>query len=539
MSYPRSLQVLIIDDRPEMKEYYDEVFLSFHERVCVSSYYAFSYQDALKMLERDTIYHLVILDLQLPEVSNRPPVDNLDFGLTLFESCVNRDSYPIPALLVISGYLSKANQSALEDRVRKGFSYGRVLVKGGDLQTDIGLAVQAVLEYCDIGVHIRDGGAAKYPTLSPREDDLLRRAILDQQGDIGVDLKWWCAEYDSPTGEYAACTGWTKTLMGHFLLPTGKSQPTFFKFFPAEQAHHVLKDAATVQQMLGHIHVCSSRICGDRSLLVTRKVGSGPDDPVSLAELLSRPSAIVLPVIPRLVDELGSQVTMLGADTPDCKKVKELLWKYHDADKLTKVWDEYKQGIDEIITDPIDLFYHLRSIESWVSYTSQPVLHGDLNFTNVAIDLAGCEYHAYIFDASGCGGGVNIRDLATLEVTSMLHQPLADNESMVSTCASLYRKEADAIDEQQFAASSDRERNTWQLVTEIRRVALSLTTPAVYALMVYDAALLQLGGLAFGITNNKITRPNDAARLAFLTAQWLQKQAPEWCTIKPIITEIE
>lgn len=534
MSYPRSLQILIIEDEPEVKGYYDAVFQSLPDGVRVSCCYAFSYQDALEMLSRETIFHLVILDLRLPEVANRPPIDELDFGLALVERCVNRNHYPIPALLVISGYLNKANQSSLEEQVRNGFSYGRVLVKGGDLRPDIGLAVQAVLKYCDIGIHIRDGGSVTYPTLAPREDDLLRRAILDQQDDVGVDVKWWCAEYDIATGEYAACAGWTKTLMGHFLLPTGKSLPTFFKFFPAEQAQHVLRDAGTVQQMLGHIRVCSSRRCGDRSLLVTHKVGSGQDDPVSLAELLSRPSTTVLPLIPRLVDELGSQITMLGASTPDCKKVKDLLWGYHDAENLLRLWEEYKQGIDETIIDPIGLFGHLHSNENWASYTYQTVLHGDLNFTNVAIDLVGSGCHAYIFDASGCGGGVNIRDLATLEVTSLLHQPLADHESMVTTCAPLYREEADTIDEQQVAAWSDRERNTWHLVREIRRVTLSLTTPAIYALMVYDAALLQLGGLAFGTANNKITRPRDAAQLASLAARWLQMQVPEWCMLEPV-----
>ena len=45
--------------------------------------------------------------------------------------------------------------------------------------------------------------------------------------------------------------------------------------------------------------------------------------------------------------------------------------------------------------------------------------------------------------------------------------------------------------------------------------------------MVFDATLVQLGGLYFGSSNNKITDPASAVRLASLTADWLRRVAPE------------
>jgi hypothetical protein len=63
--------------------------------------------------------------------------------------------------------------------------------------------------------------------------------------------------------------------------------------------------------------------------------------------------------------------------------------------------------------------------------------------------------------------------------------------------------------------------NTYALITEIRRQALNSCDKRTYALMVFDCAMLQLGGLAIQSRGNKIQRPDDAFRLADLTATWL------------------
>jgi hypothetical protein len=45
--------------------------------------------------------------------------------------------------------------------------------------------------------------------------------------------------------------------------------------------------------------------------------------------------------------------------------------------------------------------------------------------------------------------------------------------------------------------------------------------------MVFDCAMLQLGGLAVQSRGNKIANPQDAVRLAELAANWLLSVAPE------------
>ena len=46
--------------------------------------------------------------------------------------------------------------------------------------------------------------------------------------------------------------------------------------------------------------------------------------------------------------------------------------------------------------------------------------------------------------------------------------------------------------------------------------------------MVFDFAMLQLGGLAVQSRGNKITNLQDAVHSADLTANWLTKLAPEF-----------
>src|SRR5437867_443487 len=89
------------------------------------AHFAFSCQDGRRLLSENTIYHLVILDLRLPESTGRPA----------------------------------SSTRELDARVRAGLAYGRVLAKG-DNKDDILAAIQEVQRYCDIGIHIRDGGEA-------------------------------------------------------------------------------------------------------------------------------------------------------------------------------------------------------------------------------------------------------------------------------------------------------------------------------------------------------------------------------------------
>lgn len=526
MSYPRSIQVLVVEDEQSAKQYYEAFFDTLKKSGVVASVqYAFSYSEGVKALDQNTIFHLVILDLRLPEEPGLPPADGTDHGLALLRKCEDRDDYPVPALLIISGHLDKTNQTQLQDEVAKSFWYGRAVTKSLDLEEDINSAISKIQAYCDVGVHVKDGGAEDYPTITPREEDLLRRCVLHQDSMIGVDLKWWVDEYDPSSG-------WTKTLMGHFVLDQGMgySRPTFFKLFPAKDAENVLRAARIMEQKLEHIKVLGDKISGGSSLLVTQKVGSLSGEPTRFKDILNSPPASVKDQIPILIRDVAEQVSALGNETPDQKPVKQLLCPYLDSDQLSEQWQMRGSGFglsqDDPTIDPVQTREALAISETIQPITVQSCHHGDLNFTNIAIDRAGSEARAYIFDAGSCTSHVNVRDLAMLEITSLLHQSLDGSESLVQQCSAAYDHGVDLPEDVGDAASSDVANNTLQLIRDIRRQALKRATAEVYALMVFDIATMQLWGLAYTVSRNKIKNPQDAALLATFVSAWLRRVAP-------------
>jgi CheY-like chemotaxis protein len=543
MSYPRLIQTLVIED--ESTKLYEAVFDPLiRDGSLAPLRYAYCFRDAHRILRSDKIVHLVILDLRLPELPGRPPQEGLDHGLELLDQCTRRDDYPIPALLVISGHIGQADQRDLDSRVRGGFYHGRVLVKGPQLQAGLLEAVQAVQDYCGVGIHIRDAEERMYPTLSPREDDLLRRCVLRQRNCTGVDLEWWSAEYQRPSGHYSHCMGWTKTLSGRFLLHGDRpSRPNFFKLAPAGGAESVLGDAELMQHKLEHIKVWGALIAGGRSLLVTQKVGANDDRPISLAEYLIRPAELVMKRLPHVIEAVAAQVEALGDSTPHRCSVGDLLWSDHNTKRLEEQWQLY--GGEKLLTelgaeaDPLLLFRELSSNCKELLFTRQTFLHGDLNATNIAMDQRDDDVSAYIFDASGCAAGINVRDLALLEVSALLHQPLCGSESLIKYCSSLYGFEVAPPDEIDYTTGSDLARNTMKLIVEIRRQALKRAESSIYALMIFDNAVMQLGGLAFGSSCNKIFNPKEAAYLAALAARWLRRCAREILAQEEHLAQIE
>ena len=219
MSYPSCIQPLVIEDEPAVKSVYEGILQRFGT---APPKFAFCYQDAINQLASSTIFHLVILDLRLPKEAGLPPTDTVDIGIALLEECVKREWYPIPALLIVSGHVAKASQSALREKVCRSFSYGQVLVKGSmpeKLEEEIRIALDAIRRYVDIGVHVRDAGRLTYPVISPREEDLLRRSVLDYSRGVGIDIEWWSANrYSNPQNQDSE---WTKVLMGRFVLADG------------------------------------------------------------------------------------------------------------------------------------------------------------------------------------------------------------------------------------------------------------------------------------------------------------------------------
>jgi hypothetical protein len=105
----------------------------------------------------------------------------------------------------------------------------------------------------------------------------------------------------------------------------------------------------------------------------------------------------------------------------------------------------------------------------------------------------------------------------------LLHQQA--EAGVLRACAPLYATEKEM--QVQSIEATDREKNTFTFIRGIREVAEQFSEPHIYALMVVDNALLQLGGLDFGSSYNKIVSPHDACLLAGLTSRWYQSIRPK------------
>ena len=67
-------------------------------------------------------------------------------------------------------------------------------------------------------------------------------------------------------------------------------------------------------------------------------------------------------------------------------------------------------------------------------------------------------------------------------------------------------------------------RNTHEMLKALRREALTELGGRIYCLLLLDEILAQLGSLAFGTSQNKITRAYDAVELYRLIAAWVYKE---------------
>jgi len=76
--------------------------------------------------------------------------------------------------------LAQLIRSAFQDMLRDNFFYGKLLQKGtmAFLENEIRPCLPGDARYAGVGLHLRDAGREQYPTLSPREEDLLRRSVF-------------------------------------------------------------------------------------------------------------------------------------------------------------------------------------------------------------------------------------------------------------------------------------------------------------------------------------------------------------------------
>jgi CheY-like chemotaxis protein len=348
----------------------------------------------MQKLEGNQIFHLLIVDLNLPiQTGDSAGVNDLNYGLNLVEMAANRDHCPIPAILVVSGFLQHATLSSLQEVLNQSFWHGHFVNKSTNEEEEILKALTKAQQYCDIGIHIRGVETSQCPPLTPREEDLLRRSIMGQSNCVGVDLIWWSAKRLSIGYPPSQKRAWTKVLMGTYLLDdsVGISLPTFFKFEQGpEPGYDALRDVRIMEQKLGHIKIQSHVYSKHRGLLVTQKVGASKNPPISLHKYLAE-HVISPDLVSHLVADIVQQLSQLGEGEKNLVPVCTLLWSYHDEIKLLDLWEQYADKT--ILQDfqqaqqPLDCYKRLRTNVSLVWVECNQCTHGDLNATNVAIDF--------------------------------------------------------------------------------------------------------------------------------------------------------
>ncbi len=263
---------------------------------------------------------------------------------------------------------------------------------------------------------------------------------------------------------------------------------------------------------------------------MTEKVGDNDCPPISLRDYLQRSPVEVFPQLPGLVKAIAAQLARLGEARTTQVSIRELLWRWHNFDNLVATFQQYSlhSEVERLgpTADPLNLYQMLsqRTNHLWVE--RQSPTHGDLNASNVALDEVHGAIQPYIFDASGTSTAVNVRDLANLEVTAILHHSLPAPLSLVGFCAPLFTNGLEIPSDETIPDGPPMARNVMKMVMEIRRNAFRVAEPTIYALMVFDCALIQLGGLSYGLSGNKIENPALAALLASYTAFWLHQLAP-------------
>jgi CheY-like chemotaxis protein len=530
MGYPRNIQTLIIEDEPEMIEAYRRYFENFiragHD--VAMPIFAGGYKNATFQLGIPRPYHLVILDLKLPEYAGGDAEGGSSRGLELIEKIAAREDYPVPVLLIITGEPKRiGNLTSMSDQLHENFFHAQVITKGLKLEEEIFQhGILKAWQYNDFGIRLVDRQEEPRPPLTPREEDLIRRGGLSNETNKGVDLVWWSAERKDRGAGWES-PQWVKVLQGRCVLDgdDGMSRHRFFKLESVENGERAHKSALRMQNKLPHIRVLGFHKSGTRSLLVTEKAGLSDEPPISLNTFLRMDTDVVLPSVPRLVHEIAEQLRRCDQPQKEPRLLPKLLWEHHTPESLDAAWGKFCGDVAGDDISPASLWSMIRSSEERVWVDVRACQHGDLHLGNVSLDFNdGVAPQAFIFDAGSMSRTVCGRDLARLEVSLLLHQKYQGGASLVSACAPLY--DGSAADGERDAPDElpPHHRNTHEMVKALRREALTELEGHIYCLLLLDETLIQLGSLSFGTSQNKIVRAYDAVELYRLLSVWVRRE---------------
>jgi hypothetical protein len=220
--------------------------------------------------------------------------------------------------------------------------------------------------------------------------------------------------------------------------------------------------------------------------------------------------------------QIADQVKQLGDLLPESKSLKSLLWPGHDISRVTDQWNRFASKVREQLNydaDPISLFTELLSSDEKRRITEGSIVHGDLHMSNVALDLEPNGAHAYIFDAGVVKRNIAGRDIAVIEASVLLHQRI-DHDAFVQICLILYGPAPSPTDDVASAPVVGAAKDIVEFIQALRETARPWNDLEIYALMVFDFVLIQVGGLAFGSYGNMVVDQQSAAYLLAVVGEW-------------------
>ena len=320
--------------------------------------------------------------------------------------------------------------------------------------------------------------------------------------------------------------------MGHFLMDDGMgaSIPTFFKFEPAGNGPSVSRSVGILGQKLAHVKAFATVLSRQRSLIVTQSVTKGI--PVSLNEYLQRDPVEVGAHISVLIGQVVEQLSQLGDKNEDEVPVSSFLWRYLDRDAIERAWEncDTSQPVAEDGSKPLATFDLLKASNARIWVNRKACTHGDLNATNVAIDASlPNNPQAYIFDPGWMEADFEFRDLATLEVTTILFNSVGIDERLINTSKVFYDTEFLPSSLPSAPSVTPFVQNVHSMISAIRSHMQFEQQKKAYALLVF-AAIQQLSGLGIQPSPNKVRNPLHARCLAAWVSNWLKSVVPELFT---------
>lgn len=524
MGYPRLLQLLIIEDETPMVEaykgYVDKLAKS---RPLAPPCIVQSYADAIEHLSRNDVFHLVVLDLRLPEQAGGEADQNSSRGLELVQQIADRDHSPIPVLAIVTGDPGRITKFApLQKQLQEGFWHGNIVKKSLDLIEDLIQVIDKALEYVDVGLIVRDAANEVRPVLTLRDEDLLRRATLSRQA-AGLELSWWSAQRRD-LGAQSSPPRWAKVFQGRFLVPSdGLSRPHFFKLEPTDDGARAHASAVRMDSKLQHIKVIGHWASSSTSLLVTGKAGPSDDPPISIGDFLRHPSEEVVPVVDQLASDIATQLRSFPKTAPQQVPLRMLLWSPIGVDRRAYLLD-VERKVQLPHPSAASVFDQLSSSDR-MFWVDKRRCHGDLHTGNVSLDHDGNMIRAFIIDAGALEDVVCSSDLAALEVSLILHEEHGANGGLLDsgTAIAFFDGSSPLADLKLPSDLPTELKNSLALISAVRGQALSECNEDIYAVLLMDQVLVQLSGLAFGTTQNKIKRPVEVVQLFALLTKWLER----------------